>query len=118
LLLLSVSAPLTGDALHVKNIWAAISADAYAKIAEPDCDNRVPLLTSALLNFCRIFGFVKESLTLLYISNSKGTGCRIIRLRRTDMTFSNSIWTHPYIFLKINQISLLRVPLLHFPNEL
>jgi len=41
----------TGDAPHVKNIWATISADVYAKTAEPNCNNRVPLSTSALLSF-------------------------------------------------------------------
>jgi hypothetical protein len=38
---LSVLAPLTGDAPHAKNIWAAISTDVYAKSAEPDCDKGI-----------------------------------------------------------------------------
>ena len=51
---LSVSAPLTGDAPYVENIWAAISADEYANTAEPDYNNGITLPTSVLLNFCTI----------------------------------------------------------------
>ena len=37
----SVLALITGDVRHVTNIWAAISTDADANNAEPDCSNVV-----------------------------------------------------------------------------
>jgi hypothetical protein len=40
LLLLSYSAPLTGDVPHAGNIWVLISAGAFADDAGRGCDNR------------------------------------------------------------------------------